>query len=385
MDSPQADVKTTRLADYTPPDFLVDHVELDVDLRDGQTRVTSTMQFRLNPENTREGGSDLILDGECLALESLAINGEPVAENRYRYEKDKLTIESVPETFSLTSVVRIEPEKNTALDGLYRSNGMYCTQCEAEGFRRITFFPDRPDVLARFTTTVRADKKRYPLLLSNGNPVEQGEEGDRHWVTWEDPFPKPCYLFALVAGDLACLEDSYTTGSGRQVSLRLYAEHRDLDKLDHAMLSLKNAMRWDEDTYGREYDLDIYMIVAVSHFNMGAMENKGLNIFNTSCVLAHPSTTTDAGFQRVESVVAHEYFHNWSGNRVTCRDWFQLSLKEGFTVFRDSEFSADMGSPTVKRVEDVSLLRTAQFAEDAGPMAHPIRPDSFIEISNFTP
>jgi aminopeptidase N len=383
MDSPQADVKTTRLADYAPPDFLVDHVELDVDLRDDQTRVTSTMQFRLNPENTRESGSDLILDGESLTLESLAINGEPVAENRYRYEKDKLTIESVPETFSLTSVVLIEPEKNTALDGLYRSNGMYCTQCEAEGFRRITFFPDRPDVLARFTTTVRADKKRYPLLLSNGNPVEQGEEGDRHWVTWEDPFPKPCYLFALVAGDLACLEDSYTTGSGRQVSLRLYAEHRDLDKLDHAMLSLKNAMRWDEEAYGREYDLDIYMIVAVSHFNMGAMENKGLNIFNTSCVLAHPSTTTDAGFQRVESVVAHEYFHNWSGNRVTCRDWFQLSLKEGFTVFRDQQFSADMNSAAVQRVENVDFLVNHQFPEDQGPMAHPVRPAEYQKIDNF--
>lgn len=238
-------------------------------------------------------------------------------------------------------------------------------------------------MLARFTTTVRADKKRYPLLLSNGNPVEQGEEGDRHWVTWEDPFPKPCYLFALVAGDLACLEDSYTTGSGRQVSLRLYAEHRDLDKLDHAMLSLKNAMRWDEDSYGREYDLDIYMIVAVSHFNMGAMENKGLNIFNTSCVLAHPSTTTDAGFQRVESVVAHEYFHNWSGNRVTCRDWFQLSLKEGFTVFRDQQFSADMNSAAVQRVENVDFLVNHQFPEDQGPMAHPVRPAQYQKIDNF--
>lgn len=238
-------------------------------------------------------------------------------------------------------------------------------------------------MLARFTTTVRADKKRYPLLLSNGNPVAQGEEGDRHWVTWEDPFPKPCYLFALVAGDLACLEDSYTTGSGRRVSLRLYAEHRDLDKLDHAMLSLKNAMRWDEETYGREYDLDIYMIVAVSHFNMGAMENKGLNIFNTSCVLAHPSTTTDAGFQRVESVVAHEYFHNWSGNRVTCRDWFQLSLKEGFTVFRDQQFSADMNSAAVQRVENVDFLVTHQFPEDQGPMAHPVRPAEYQKIDNF--
>ena len=383
MDSPQADVKTTHLTDYTPPDFLVDHVQLDVDLRDGQTRVTSTMQLRRNPENTRESGGDLMLDGESLTLESLAIDGEPVAANRYRYEKDQLTIESVPQAFSLTSVVLIEPEKNTALDGLYRSNGMYCTQCEAQGFRHITFFPDRPDVLSRFRTTVRADKKRYPLLLSNGNPVEQGEEGDRHWVTWEDPFPKPCYLFALVAGDLACLEDSYTTGSGRQVSLRLYAEHRDLDKLDHAMLSLKNAMRWDEDTYGREYDLDIYMIVAVSHFNMGAMENKGLNIFNTACVLAHPSTTTDAGFQRVESVVAHEYFHNWSGNRVTCRDWFQLSLKEGFTVFRDQQFSADMNSAAVQRVENVDFLVNHQFPEDQGPMAHPVRPAEYQKIDNF--
>ncbi|WP_303760789.1 aminopeptidase N [Alcanivorax jadensis] len=383
MDSPQADVKTTRLADYTPPAFLVDHVQLDVDLRDGQTWVTSTLQLRRNPDNSQQSASDLVLDGECLTLESLAIDGEPVAADRYRYEKDQLTIESVPQAFSLTSVVLIEPEKNTALEGLYRSNGMYCTQCEAEGFRRITFFPDRPDVLARFTTTVRADKKRYPLLLSNGNPVDQGEEGGRHWVTWEDPFPKPCYLFALVAGDLACLEDRYTTSSGRQVSLRLYAEHRDLDKLDHAMLSLKNAMRWDEETYGREYDLDIYMIVAVSHFNMGAMENKGLNIFNTACVLAHPSTTTDAGFQRVESVVAHEYFHNWSGNRVTCRDWFQLSLKEGFTVFRDQQFSADMNSAAVQRVENVDFLVNHQFPEDQGPMAHPVRPAEYQKIDNF--
>ncbi len=383
MDSPQADVKTTRLADYLPPAFLVDHVVLDVDLHDGHTRVTSTLHVRRNPESAEEAGGEFVLNGEQLSIESLAIDEQKLPADQYHYDGDQLTIDRVPEAFAFTSVVTIEPEKNTALEGLYRSNGMYCTQCEAEGFRRISFFPDRPDVLARFTTTVRADKKRYPLLLSNGNPVDQGEEGARHWVTWEDPFPKPCYLFALVAGDLACLEDTYTTGSGRQVALRLYAEHRDLDKLDHAMLSLKNAMRWDEETYGREYDLDIYMIVAVSHFNMGAMENKGLNIFNTACVLAHPSTTTDAGFQRVESVVAHEYFHNWSGNRVTCRDWFQLSLKEGFTVFRDQQFSADMNSAAVKRVEDVDFLVNHQFPEDQGPMAHPVRPAEYQKIDNF--
>ncbi|TAL07248.1 MAG: aminopeptidase N, partial [Porticoccaceae bacterium] len=270
------------------------------------------------------------------------------------------------------------------LEGLYQSRGLYCTQCEAEGFRKITFYLDRPDVLAEFTTTIEADQGAFPVLLANGNPVAEGAApGGRHWVTWHDPFQKPAYLFALVAGDLACMEDSFTTASGRNVALRIYVEPKDLDKLDHAMASLKQAMAWDERVYGREYDLDIFMIVAVDDFNMGAMENKGLNIFNTSCVLAHPETTTDLGFQRVEAVVAHEYFHNWSGNRVTCRDWFQLSLKEGFTVFRDSEFSADMGSRTIKRVEEVNLLRTAQFAEDAGPTAHPVQPDAYQEIANF--
>ena len=382
METAHSAVKTTRLEEYQPPVYLVDEVVLDVDIHDGVTTVTSTLSLQHNPASPVPAG-EMSFNGEGLVLRSLVLDGVVLEEERYEYRDSQLIVRGLPECCQLTSIVDIEPEKNTALDGLYRSNGMYCTQCEAEGFRRITFFPDRPDVLARFTTTVRADKKRYPLLLSNGNPVEQGEEGDRHWVTWEDPFPKPCYLFALVAGDLACLEDSYTTGSGRQVSLRLYAEHRDLDKLDHAMLSLKNAMRWDEDSYGREYDLDIYMIVAVSHFNMGAMENKGLNIFNTACVLAHPSTTTDAGFQRVESVVAHEYFHNWSGNRVTCRDWFQLSLKEGFTVFRDQQFSADMNSAAVQRVENVDFLVNHQFPEDQGPMAHPVRPAQYQKIDNF--
>jgi aminopeptidase N len=373
--------KPVRRLDYLPPAFLVDRVWLDVDIHDDLTRVTARLSMRRNPVASPAQVCEL--DGEGLQLESLCIDGVAVPSDQYHYERDRLVLKAVPDQFELESVVTIDPKTNTALEGLYVSKGMYCTQCEAEGFRRITFFPDRPDVLSCFTTTVRADKGRYPLLLSNGNPVSHGEEGGRHWVTWEDPFAKPCYLFALVAGDLACLEDSFVTISGRKVALRIYAEHRDLNKLDFAMDSLKRAMRWDEQVYGREYDLDIYMIVAVSHFNMGAMENKGLNIFNTSCVLAHPDTTTDQGYQRVEAVVAHEYFHNWSGNRVTCRDWFQLSLKEGFTVFRDQEFSADMHSHAVKRVEDVDMLRTIQFAEDGGPMAHPVRPDEYQKIDNF--
>lgn len=382
METAQTAVKTTRLAAYQPPVYLIDRINLDVDIHDGVTTVTSTLVFRHNPASNEPAG-EMRLDGDGLTLCSLTLGDEVLADDRVHYDGRTLTLSGMPDSGVLTSVVDIEPEKNTALEGLYQSNGMVCSQCEAEGFRRITFFPDRPDVLARFTTTVRADKKRYPLLLSNGNPVEQGEEGDRHWVTWNDPFPKPSYLFALVAGDLACLEDRFTTRSGRQVDLRLYAEHKDLEKLDHAMTSLKNAMRWDEETYNREYDLDRYMVVAVSHFNMGAMENKGLNIFNTACVLAHPATTTDAGFQRVESVVSHEYFHNWSGNRVTCRDWFQLSLKEGFTVLRDQQFSAAMNSPTVQRVENVDFLINHQFPEDQGPMAHPVRPASYQKVDNF--
>lgn len=373
----------TRLTDYRPPAWLVDHTRLDVDLRDGHATVTAELTVRRNPARDDRPG-ELVLDGEHLELLSLSVDDRPLGEPDYRLEEGRLTVPGVPEQFTLTSRVRIHPESNTALEGLYRSNGMYCTQCEAEGFRRITFFPDRPDVLSRFTTTIHADRAAYPLLLSNGNPVDSGdEEGGRHFATWDDPFPKPCYLFALVAGDLACLEDSFRTASGRDVALRLYAEHRDLDKLGHAMDSLKRAMAWDEQVFGREYDLDIFQVVAVSHFNMGAMENKGLNIFNTSCVLAHPATTTDAGFERVESVVAHEYFHNWSGNRVTCRDWFQLSLKEGFTVFRDQEFSSDMNSRAVTRVENVDFLVNHQFPEDQGPMAHPVRPSEYQKIDNF--
>ncbi|MCV6589395.1 MAG: aminopeptidase N [Marinobacterium sp.] len=370
------------LKDYQVPAWTVESTDLHFELGEEKTTVTSLLKLQRNPL-CQQQSPVLVLHGHnSLELLSIQLNGNDLLS--YQRDDEQLSITDVPDSIELRTVVQIEPQNNTALEGLYKSDGMFCTQCEAEGFRRITFYPDRPDVMAVFSTTIVADKVRYPVLLSNGNPVEQGETDDgRHFVRWEDPFPKPAYLFALVAGDLAHIEDSFITMSGREVKLQIFAESKDLDKLQYAMESLQKSMRWDEEVYGREYDLDIYMIVAVDFFNMGAMENKGLNIFNTSCVLAHPQTTTDAGFQRVEGVVAHEYFHNWSGNRVTCRDWFQLSLKEGFTVFRDAEFSADMNSRTVKRVEDVTLLRTAQFAEDAGPMAHPIRPASFIEISNF--
>ncbi len=370
------------LKDYIVPDYLVKKTELHVDIYDGYTIVTSNLSLYKNPASAR-AVSQLSLHGTDLELISIAIDGNVLSANAYEFGEETLTINNTPEQFLLTSVSKIYPEKNTSLEGLYKSRTMYCTQCEAEGFRKITYYLDRPDVMSEFTTTVVADKK-FPVLLSNGNLIAKGDlDNNRHFATWHDPFKKPAYLFALVAGDLAHIESQFTTETKRDVTLKIYVEPKDLDKCDHAMTSLKNSMRWDEEVYGREYDLDIFMIVAVDDFNMGAMENKGLNIFNTSCVLAKPETTTDAGFQRVEGVVAHEYFHNWTGNRVTCRDWFQLSLKEGFTVYRDSEFSADMGSHTLKRVEDVSLLRTLQFAEDAGPMAHPIRPESYIEISNF--
>jgi len=372
------------LKDYEVPAFLVEQTELRFELEEEQTLVRSQVRYSRNPDSANRQ-HPLVLDGhETLEVQRLSIDGEVLSEKDYRRLGEQLSIPNLPDTFTLECITRIEPQNNTALEGLYKSDGMFCTQCEAEGFRRITFYPDRPDVMALFETTIVADKQRYPVLLSNGNMVDAGEEDDgRHWVRWQDPFPKPAYLFALVGGDLEFIEDRYTTCSGRHVVLKIFAEEKDLDKLEYAMTSLKHSMKWDEEVYGREYDLDIFMIVAVDFFNMGAMENKGLNIFNTSCVLAHAETTVDAGFQRVEGVVAHEYFHNWSGNRVTCRDWFQLSLKEGFTVFRDSQFSADMNSQTVKRIEDVTLLRTAQFAEDAGPMSHPVRPASFIEISNF--
>jgi aminopeptidase N len=373
---------TIYLKDYQVPDFLIDNTDLHFELGEQSSEVRSRLTMRRNPE-AANSSSDLVLPGEELSLISLAVDGVALTSDQYQLDINNLTIADLPASFVLDCVTEIKPQLNTSLEGLYKSNTMFCTQCEAEGFRKITYYLDRPDVMSVFTTTVVADKKRYPVLLSNGNNIASGEEGDRHWVRWDDPFKKPAYLFALVAGDLQFVEDHFSTMSGEDVTLRIYVEPKDLDKCEHAMQSLIHSMRWDEDVYGREYDLSIFNIVAVDDFNMGAMENKSLNIFNTSCVLAKPETTTDAGFQRVEGVVAHEYFHNWSGNRVTCRDWFQLSLKEGFTVFRDAEFSADMGSRTVKRVEDVSLMRTVQFAEDGGPMAHPVRPESYMEISNF--
>ncbi|MFL1455502.1 aminopeptidase N [Marinobacter sp. GN3S48] len=375
--------QTIYLKDYRVPAFLVDHVDLRFELFEDGARVHSVLSMRRNPESGDHHGA-LELDGDSLKLESVVLDGATLDEGQYEDRGDTLVVTDVPDAFELKVVTWIEPQNNTRLEGLYKSSGMFCTQCEAEGFRCITFFPDRPDVMARFRTRIEADKAAYPILLSNGNDVERGDLADgRHFVTWEDPFPKPCYLFALVAGDLVEKRDTFTTVSGRDIDLRMYVEPRNSEKCEHAMDSLKRSMRWDEEVYGREYDLDIFMIVAVDDFNMGAMENKGLNIFNSSCVLASQDTATDLAFQRIEAIVAHEYFHNWSGNRVTCRDWFQLSLKEGFTVFRDAQFSSDMGSPTVKRIEDVTLLRTAQFAEDGGPMAHPVRPASYMEISNF--
>ncbi|MDO8343207.1 MAG: aminopeptidase N [Cellvibrio sp.] len=374
--------KTIYLKDYQVPGYLIKTTDLRFEIYDGETIVSAMLHLYRNPAALTPA-TELTLHGADLELISIALDGRVLSDTDYQFGEESLTIFNTPAQFNLLSITKIKPESNTSLEGLYRSRTMYCTQCEAEGFRKITYYLDRPDVMSEFTTTVVADKK-YPVLLSNGNLIDQGDaDNNRHYATWHDPFKKPAYLFALVAGDLAHIEDTFTTCSNRDVALKIFVEPKDLDKCDHAMTSLKNSMRWDEEVYGREYDLNIFMIVAVDDFNMGAMENKGLNIFNTSCVLAKPETTTDGGFQRVEGVVAHEYFHNWSGNRVTCRDWFQLSLKEGFTVYRDSEFSADMGSHTVKRVEDVTLLRTLQFAEDAGPMAHPIRPESYIEISNF--
>ncbi len=372
-----AEPRTIHLADYQPPAYRTRSVQLHFDIRDGETRVVSTLEV------VRERPGALELDGQDLELVSLKVDGELLSSNAYERTDTGLTVLDVGDAATIEIVTRIRPEQNTALEGLYKSSHMYCTQCEAEGFRNITYYQDRPDVLARFTTTVEADAKSYPVLLSNGNCVAESVRDGRKSVTWEDPFPKPAYLFALVAGDLAHIEDRFTTRSGREVTLRIYSEPHNIGQCDYAMDALKRSMRWDEEVFGREYDLDIFMIVAVEDFNMGAMENKGLNIFNTSCVLASPDTATDLAYQRVEAVVAHEYFHNWSGNRVTCRDWFQLSLKEGFTVFRDAEFSSDMHSRTVKRIDDVKFLRAVQFAEDGGPLAHPVRPDSYIEISNF--
>ena len=375
--------KMIYLKDYQAPDYLIDETHLTFELFEDHTLVHAQLVMRRNPA-AGTGLPPLVLDGQQLELMSVALDDRELSAGDYQLSDSHLTLQPSAASFVIDSSVRIHPETNTALEGLYKSSGMFCTQCEAEGFRKITYYLDRPDVMSKFTTTLSATQHDYPVLLSNGNPIASGSEDDgRHWATWEDPFMKPAYLFALVAGDLWCVEDSFTTMTAREVALRIYVEPENIDKCQHAMDSLKKSMKWDEEVYGREYDLDIFMIVAVNDFNMGAMENKGLNIFNSSCVLAKAETATDAAHQRVEAVVAHEYFHNWSGNRVTCRDWFQLSLKEGFTVFRDAEFSADMHSRTVKRIEDVAYLRTHQFAEDAGPMAHPVRPDAFMEISNF--
>lgn len=371
------------LKDYQVPDFLIDKTVLRFEIHDNQTRVFSQLSMRRNPE-AASATADLVLNGgPGLATQAVSIDDRALLNNEYQIDDETLTLKGLPATFELKTEVCIRPQDNLALSGLYQSGGMFCTQCEAEGFRNITWYLDRPDVMSVFETTIDASVTQFPVLLSNGNAIHREITGDRQQVTWQDPFKKPAYLFALVAGDLEHVESDFTTQSGRKVTLQIFTERHNIDKVDFAMDSLKASMTWDEMAYGREYDLDIFMIVAVESFNMGAMENKGLNIFNTSCVLAHPDTTTDAGFQRVEAVVAHEYFHNWSGNRVTCRDWFQLSLKEGFTVLRDQQFSADRWSRGVCRVGQVSTLRSAQFPEDAGPMAHPIRPPSFIEINNF--
>ncbi|HLW28421.1 MAG TPA: aminopeptidase N [Kiloniellales bacterium] len=368
---------------YRPPSYRIDRVELDIDLYAHSTRVRSRLSIQANYDEAEEV-RPLELDGEKLELTGIAIDGRALSPADYQLTEQNLVIPQPPRQFLLETEALIQPDANTELSGLYISNGVFCTQCEAEGFRRITWFPDRPDVMATYRVTLRARKADHPVLLSNGNLVDEGElEGGRHFAVWEDPFPKPSYLFALVAGDLACNERSFTTRSGREVKLRIFVEHGKEDRTHYAMDSLVRAMRWDEERFGLEYDLDLFNIVAVSDFNMGAMENKSLNIFNDKYILADPETATDADFEGIESVVAHEYFHNWTGNRITCRDWFQLSLKEGLTVFRDQEFSADMRSRPVKRIQDVRRLRAAQFPEDAGPLAHPVRPDSYIEINNF--
>jgi aminopeptidase N len=374
--------KSVYLKDYAPPAFLISEVELDFDIREEFVTVNARLAIERNPR-ARNARAPLVLDGEDLELQSVALDGRKLDPHSFVLDPGHLTIPQVPDRFALETSVRIRPTNNTRLMGLYASKDGYFTQCEAEGFRRITYFTDRPDVMARYTNTIRADRDRFPVLLSNGNPVARGEAEGRHWVKWQDPFPKPSYLFAMVAGRLERLADTFTTRSGRTVQLSIYVEPGKLDQCGFAMQALKRAMKWDEETFGLEVDLDHYMIVAVGDFNMGAMENKGLNIFNTKYVLARPDISTDTDFMFLDRVVAHEYFHNWTGNRVTCRDWFQLSLKEGLTVFRDQEYGADAYSRPVQRIQEVRALRSVQFPEDAGPMAHPVRPQSYMEISNF--
>jgi aminopeptidase N len=375
IDSPQP----VKLADYQPPDYLVDDIRLDFALAPSATRVKARLHVRRNGEHRRP----LKLDGERLKLISAAIDGRALAPDAYELDAERLAIAETPAAFVLETEVEIDPDGNKALEGLYMSAGRFCTQCEPEGFRKITYFPDRPDVLAKFTVRIEADKT-FPRLLSNGNLMEAGDlPGQRHFAVWNDPFPKPSYLFALVAGELDVLEDTFVTMSGRKVDLRIFVDVGMADRARYAMESLKRAMKWDEETFGREYDLDLFMIVAVRDFNFGAMENKGLNIFNSSLLLADPATATDADYERIEGVIGHEYFHNWTGDRITCRDWFQLCLKEGLTVFRDQSFSADMRGHAVGRIKQVKQLRARQFSEDAGPLAHPVRPSSYIKIDNF--
>ncbi len=378
--APKIENTTIYLKDYQPPKFLITKANLSFHLGESATTVTSKLKVIKQGKHNEA----LVLNGEKLELQSLKLNGEFLEQACYEVDEHFLTIAETTEEFELEIVNTIKPHLNTELSGLYQSSGNFCTQCEAEGFRRITYFLDRPDVLTEYTVTITASQQECPVLLSNGNPIASGINDDgTHWNQWHDPHPKPCYLFALVAGDLKNISDTFETQTGKKVELNIYTQAHNIDKCQHAMDSLKNSMQWDEQVYGREYDLELYNIVAVDDFNMGAMENKGLNIFNSKYVLAKQQTATDADYEGIESVIGHEYFHNWSGNRVTCRDWFQLSLKEGFTVFRDQQFSADMGSRAVKRIRDVQILRNYQFKEDAGPMAHPVRPDSYQEINNF--
>ena len=375
--------KTVLRSDYRVPDYLIDTVDLSFDLREDGTRV----EARLGMRRRADAGSEvapLVLTGESVELIEIEIDGAALSDSAYRLDGDELVIPAPPSRFELRTVVMIHPETNTQLSGLYKSSGNFCTQCEAMGFRRITYFLDRPDVMARYTVSIEADREKYPVLLSNGNRIEELALPDgRHCVRWEDPFPKPSYLFALVAGDLRCHSGDFRTMSGRDVKLEFWVEPQNVEKCDHALRSLQRAMKWDEERFGREYDLELYMIVAVGDFNMGAMENKGLNVFNSKYVLASPDTATDDDYEGIESVIAHEYFHNWTGNRVTCRDWFQLTLKEGLTVYRDQKFSEDMISKPVCRIAEIKGLRLRQFPEDEGPMAHPIRPDSYISMDNF--
>ena len=366
-------------SDYTPFAWLIPTIRMEFDLGLDKTRVVTRLDVERNPD--ADASPTIRLNGDSLELVSITCDGGDCAG--HMLDGDDLVVTLEGERHTLEIVTELDPSDNSQLMGLYASNGMLCTQCEAEGFRRITFFPDRPDVLSTYTVRMSGPKAQFPVLLCNGNRTDAGEEGGTHWAEWHDPWPKPSYLFALVAGDLVARADSFTTASGRKVELNVWVRDGDLDRTEHAMESLKRSMKWDEETFGREYDLDLFNIVAVSDFNMGAMENKGLNIFNTKYVLADPDTATDGDYDGIEGVIGHEYFHNWSGNRITCRDWFQLSLKEGFTVLRDQLFSQDMGSAPVKRIEDVRVLRGVQFPEDSGPLAHPIRPDSYREISNF--